>query len=133
MLSVPSAIGIYLARDPVDFRKSHDGLIGIVREQFGDDPMDGSLFVFVNKRRDRIKLLQWDRDGFWLHYKRLESGTFRIDVSCDEARARVSRAELAILLEGIDLKKQKIRKPFEPGQRIRRQRGRADRQARVAG
>jgi transposase len=95
MLSVPSAISIFLARDSVDFRKSHDGLLAIVRDQFGDDPMEGSLFVFLNRRRDRVKLLQWDRDGFWLHYKRLESGTFgsswKVMAHARRSRARSSR------------------------------------------
>lgn len=112
MLSIPSAIHIYLARDAVDCRKSHDGLLALVRDAFGDDPFDGSLFVFLNRRRDRVKLLQWDRDGFWLHYKRLEQGTFRLQLDGDEARVRLTRAQLAMLLEGIDLEKRKIRKPF---------------------
>lgn len=112
MLSVPSAIRIFLARDAVDCRKSHDGLLAIVRDSFGDDPFDGSLFVFLNKRRDRVKLLQWDRDGFWLHYKRLEQGTFRLQVDASDSRAQLTRAQLAMLLEGIDLEKRKIRKPF---------------------
>ena len=115
MLSIPASIKIYIAHKPVDFRKAHNGLLSIVRDQFGDDPFDSSLFVFLNKRRDRVKLLQWDRDGFWLHYKRLERGTFRLGLRADvdEKRVRISRAQLSMLLEGIDLEKQRIRKPFE--------------------
>ena len=112
MLSLPASIRIFLARDAVDFRKSHDGLIAVVRESFGDDPFDGSLFVFVNRSRDRVKLLQWDRDGFWLHYKRLELGTFRIAVNSTAVRHEISRAELSMLIEGIDLQKRKIREPL---------------------
>jgi transposase len=112
MLSLPSAIRIYLSRDAVDFRKSHDGLLAVVRDAFGDDPFDGSLFVFLNRRRDRVKLLQWDRDGFWLHYKRLEQGTFRLRVEADEVRVELTRAQLSMLLEGIDLERRRIRKPF---------------------
>lgn len=112
MLTVPSAVRILLARKPVDFRKAHDGLLAIVRDQFGDEPFDGSLFVFLNKRRDRIKLLQWDRDGFWLHYKRLETGTYRIDVNTDAPRVELTRAQFLMLLEGIDIEKRRIRKPF---------------------
>jgi transposase len=112
MLSLPASIRIFVARDGVDFRKAHDGLLAVIRDAFGDDPFDGSLFVFLNKRRDRVKLLQWDRDGFWLHYKRLEQGTFKIDVRGDVARCEVSRAQLAMLIEGIDLEKGKIRQPL---------------------
>jgi transposase len=96
MLSLPASIRIFMSRDPVDFRKAHDGLLSIVRDQFGDDPFDGSLFVFLNKRRDRVKLLQWDRDGFWLHYKRLEKGVFRLRVQEDAARVLITRAQLGL-------------------------------------
>jgi transposase len=112
MLSIPAAIRIFLARDAVDFRKAHDGLLAVVHEAFGADPFDGSLFVFLNRRRDRVKLLQWDRDGFWLHYKRLEQGTFRLRIEDGASCVQLTRAQLAMLLEGIDLEKRKIRKPF---------------------
>jgi len=112
MLSLPSSVRIFVSRDAVDFRKAHDGLLAVVRDAFGDDPFDGSLFVFLNRRRDRVKLLQWDRDGFWLHYKRLEQGTFKIDVAGDGPRCEVTRAQLAMLIEGIDLQKRKIRQPL---------------------
>jgi len=112
MLSLPASIRIFVSRDAVDFRKSHDGLLAVIRDTFGDDPFDGSLFVFLNRSRDRLKLLQWDRDGFWLHYKRLEQGTFKLDVQTETARCEVSRAQLAMLIEGIDLEKRKIRPPL---------------------
>jgi transposase len=112
MLSLPASIRIFVSRDAVDFRKAHDGLLAVIRDAFGDDPFDGSLFVFLNRRRDRVKLLQWDRDGFWLHYKRLEQGTFKIAIDSDAARCEVSRAQLAMLIEGIDLEKRKIRQPL---------------------
>ena len=117
MLSIPSAIRIFIARAAVDCRKSHDGLLALVRDSFGGDPFDGSLFVFLNRRHDRVKLLQWDRDGFWLHYKRLERGTFQLQLSGDGARVEISRAQLSMLLEGIDLQKRKIRKPLTLGVR----------------
>jgi transposase len=112
MLSLPASIRIFVAREAVDFRNAHDGLLAIVRDAFGDDPFDGSLFVFLNRRRDRVKLLQWDRDGFWLHYKRLEQGTFKINIKSDGPRCEVNRAELAMLIEGIDLESRKIRQPL---------------------
>jgi transposase len=112
VLSLPASIRIFVARDAVDFRKAHDGLLAVIRDAFGDDPFDGSLFVFLNRGSNRVKLLQWDRDGFWLHYKRLEQGTFKLDVKTDESRCEISRAQLSMLIEGIDLQKRKIRQPL---------------------
>lgn len=115
MLSLPSSVRIFMARTPVDFRKAHDGLHAVVREQFGDDPLSGHVFVFLNRRVDRVKLLVWDRNGFWLFYKRLERGTFRRPAGGEGARVEVSRAELMMLLEGIDLEKGKRRAHFADG------------------
>lgn len=119
MLSVPGSIRIFVCRDAVDFRKAHDGLFAIVRDEFGDDPFDGSMFVFLNRAKDRVKVLQFDRDGFWLHYKRLEEGRFRIALPDDGPRGEISRAELSMLLDGIDLERRKIRKPLALGARMR--------------
>ena len=66
MLNLPAQVRIFAATAPVDFRKAHDGLVAIVRDCFRDDPFDGSIFVFFNKRYDRIKLLLWDENGFWV-------------------------------------------------------------------
>ncbi len=81
MLSVAPAPTIFLHTDATDMQKSFTGLRGLVRSVFNDDPADGSLFLFVNKRRDRIKTLWWDGDGFVLWYKRLEQGTFEVVAS----------------------------------------------------
>ena len=70
MLSLPPSVRIFLAREPVDCRKAFDGLCALVRDQFGDDPFSGHLFAFFNKRRDRVKILVWDKNGFWLFAKR---------------------------------------------------------------
>lgn len=115
MLNLSCSVRIFLARDAVDFRKAHDGLHAIVRDEFGEDPLSGHVFVFLNKRVDRVKLLVWDRNGFWLLYKRLERGTFRPAAAGTGARVEVSRAELLMLLEGIDLKRGKIRRHFADG------------------
>ena len=112
MLNLSSSIRIFLARQPVDFRKAHDGLISIVRDEFQDDPFDGSVFVFLNRRRDRVKVLHWDRDGFWLHYKRLERGTYRLQIEDGGRRVEITRPQLMMLLEGIDLERSKIREAF---------------------
>jgi len=112
VLSLPSQVSIYACTSPVDFRKQHDGLVAIVRDQLEADPLDGSLFAFFNKRRDRIKLLLWDRNGFWLFYKRLERGTFEGLRSSGTQRLAISRAELSMLLDGIELGKGKKRTHF---------------------
>jgi len=122
VLSLSAQTRIFAATEPVDFRKAHDGLVAIVRDHFADDPFDGSLFVFFNKRRDRIKLLLWDRNGFWLFYKRLERGTFRATKGRGK-RVEIRRAELSMILEGIDLEKGKMRRHFAEGVRIEGRRG----------
>ena len=113
MLSLPGRARIFVAREPVDFRKAFDGLCSIVRDGFGDDPFGGDVFVFFNRRRDRIKLLTWDGNGFWLFYKRLERGTFE-SLSLPEGvtRCEVERARLSMLLEGIAVKSVSFRKHF---------------------
>ena len=81
-------------------RKSFDGLCGLIRSELGEDPLSGSLFVFVNRRRNMVKLLYWDRDGFALWYKRLEQGCFRLPPIAS-SHARIDRLQLCLLLEGV--------------------------------
>ena len=76
MLNIPASTKIYICKDPVDMRLSFDALSGLVETHFGMDPLTGHLFVFFSRRRDRMKVLVWDIDGFVLYYKRLEQGTF---------------------------------------------------------
>jgi len=102
VLSLPSALHIFLAVEPAAMRKGFDGLAQLVREQIGQDPLSGHLFVFRNRRRDRLKILYWDRDGFALWYKRLEKGTFRFPES-QAGTVEVTPAQMAAVLEGIDL------------------------------
>lgn len=120
MLSFPASVRIFAATVPIDFRKSHDGLYAIVRHQFDNDPFDGSVFVFFNRRADRVKILVWDRNGFWLFYKRLEKGTFRAIDRRGGARVEITRAELSMILEGIDLEKGRFRRHFVEGVAISR-------------
>lgn len=120
MLSVAATTRIFLCRSPVDFRKAHDGLCTIVRDGFHDDPFSGDIFIFFNKARDRIKLLVWDRNGFWLLYKRLERGTFPFDVRGDGTRVEISRAQLAMILEGIDGRSVKFSSHYTPSVGIMR-------------
>ena len=106
MLSLPASVRIWVATRPTDLRKSFDTLAEVVRQQFQLDPLSGQLFVFTNKRADRIKLLYWDEDGFVIVYKRLEEGTFRWPaVAAGQPSVALSAAELAMLLDGIDWQK----------------------------
>lgn len=101
---LPHGVTVHLAREPADFRKSIDGLAALVQSRLADDPMSGHLFVFHNRRRTALKLLFWTHGGFSLLYKRLERGRFRLP-PMDESgnRLQISSAELAALLDGIDL------------------------------
>jgi transposase len=102
MLSLSPAVKIFLATEPADMRKSVDGLQGLVEEVLEQDPYSGYLFVFRNRRSDRIKILVWDHGGFWVLYRRLEKGRFRFP-DLTGSSAQVEAAELASLLAGIDL------------------------------
>jgi transposase len=115
VLNLSGSTKIFLCRAPVDFRKAHDGLLAIVRDNLDEDIFAGAVFVYQNKRRDRIKLLEWDRNGLWLHYKRLEKGTFRWVAPGTSSKVVMTRADLSMLLEGIDLKAGKIRPHFADG------------------
>jgi len=101
VLSLGGNHRVYLCRSSVDFRKAHDGLCSIIRDQFGDDPFSGDVFAFFNRAKDRIKLVVWDRNGFWLCYKRLEQGTFPFAVT-GAGRIEIEQGELAMILEGIE-------------------------------
>lgn len=103
MLSLPSPVKIFLCAQPVDLRRSFDGLAAIARDGLGQDPLSGHWFVFRNRRGDRIKILMWDRDGLLLVYKRLEEGTFRFPSAGPDANSvLVTTQELSLLLWGID-------------------------------
>lgn len=90
-----------MATKPVDFRKGHDGLEALVKNELRKDPFTGIVFVFRSKRADRLKLLYWDGQGFCLYYKVLERGRFRWP-SAQDGAVRVTSAQLAMLWEGID-------------------------------
>jgi len=103
MLSLPSPVKIFLCAQPVDLRRSFDGLAAIARDGLGKNPLSGDWFVFRNRRGDRLKVLMWDRDGLLLVYKRLERGVFRFPVPAPDAHSvLVTTQELSLLLWGID-------------------------------
>lgn len=103
MLTLPAPVKIFLCTQPVDLRRSFDGLAAIVRDGLGEDPLSGHWFVFRNRRGDRFKLLMWDRDGLLLVYKRLEEGTLKFPQAAADAHSvQVSAQDLSLLLWGID-------------------------------
>lgn len=104
MLSLGAATRIYLAAGATDMRKGFDGLFALAREQTHVDPLSGHVFVFCNRPRNRVKVLYFDGTGLWVCAKRLEGGRFRWPERGDGSRISLSRAELTLLLEGIDLK-----------------------------
>jgi transposase len=102
MLSWPTSVRVFLYRHPTDLRRSFDRLAAMVQEVLHEDPFSGHLFVFVNRARDRVNTLLWDRSGFWLLYKRLEQGCFWLPEGSGEVLTTDS-VKLALILEGIDL------------------------------
>jgi transposase len=125
MLRLPSlgeldrgmGVNIYLCMSPADMRKGFDTLAALVKDFLGYDPLSGHLFLFVGRGKDRLKILYWDADGFALWYKRLEEGTFRLPrASSDGASVELKASELAMLLEGIDLRSIKRGKRLRLGQ-----------------
>jgi transposase len=112
MLSLPSRTKMFLCMNPVDMRKSFDGLFGIVQQEFQQDPLNGHLFLFVNKRRDRMKAIFWDDDGFVIWYKRLEVGTWQLPGSASTP-LELEAHELAMILRGIDLKSARRRSRYQ--------------------
>jgi transposase len=113
MIHLPASVRVYLATSPCDMRRSFDGLHALVNAVLQLDAFAGHLFVFGNKRRDRVKILYWDRDGFAVWAKRLEQGTYAMPVSeAGEVRREISAQELGALLSGIDLSQAQRRKRY---------------------
>lgn len=113
MLSLAYGTRVFVHLPATDLRKSFDGLGGLVRSAFGADPREGSWFLFFNRRRDRVKVLYWDRDGLALWYKRLESGTFEALRAVDGAATReIDVTQLTLLLSGVAIETAQRRKRF---------------------
>ena len=124
MLNFSRTTRVFLATEPTDMRKGFDGLFALVENVIDEDPFSGHLFVFRNQRRDRLKVLWWDRDGLAVFYKRLEKGSYQFPTDArvsnssggdrDNARrCEIRTDELALLLEGIDLSSVKRRPRYE--------------------
>ena len=116
MLTIPAAVKIYVAPGATDMRKAIDGLSALVREALGEDPLSGHLFVFANRRRDRLKILVWDRDGYWVLFKRLEAGTFRWPQDGATAPVVMTARDMMLILEGVDLRHATYRKRYTRGE-----------------
>ncbi len=112
MLSIPPTVSIFLYTEPTDMRKSFDGLSAIVRSELEADPTDGSLFLFINRRRDRLKILHFDGSGYWLYYKLLEAGTFEV-IGAQDKCISIDSTQLAMLLGGVSLVSVKRRKRYQ--------------------
>ncbi len=113
MLSFSGHQRYFLYTPPTDMRKGFAGLSGLVRQHLKHPLMSGDVFIFINRRRDRIKLLMWDVSGFALYYKQLEKGTFEVPGSSLSSSVELSWSELVMLLEGIEIKSIKRRKRYK--------------------
>jgi transposase len=107
---LPASVRVWLATEPVDMRRGHDGLLALVNSLGIADPYSGHLFVFLGRRADRCKILFWDRGGFVVAYKRLERGRFRLPTIPPDAQSiALDATALTMLLDGIDVKR--VRRP----------------------
>jgi transposase len=113
VLTLSPAVRIYLATGATDLRRSIDGLAALVSERFTLDPLSGHLFLFRNRRGDRLKILAWDRSGFWILYKRLEQGTFAWPPDAPPDPVEMRSTDLALLLSGMDVAQTRRRRWYE--------------------
>lgn len=116
MLSLPPSVRLFVATQPVDGRKGADSLMVLVRDVLRHDPFSGHLFIFFSKRCDRVRIVYWDRNGFAMWTKRLEKGRFSPKFSADGmlSVSTIEGAELALIIEGIDLQGARRRARWEP-------------------
>lgn len=113
MLSLAPGIQIFMATEAVDLRKGFDGLSAAVQTVFDRNVLDGHLFLFLNRRRDRVKILWWDRDGLAVFYKRLERGTYEIPRHASGSKQlRLDATQLSLLLSGVQLESVKQRRRY---------------------
>jgi len=123
VLSLPPSVRIFLATQPVDGRKGADSLAAMVRSVFIHDPLSGHLYVFFSKRSDRVRVVYWDRNGFAMWTKRLERGRFHIPYDGEGKLLvkAVEAAELALILEGIELRGARRRPRWEAWQGVEKE------------
>lgn len=116
MILFPGSVRVFVARDPIDMRKSFEGLSNHVEFTLAQDPLSGHVWVFLNRRRTHVKLLVWTRGGFTIVYKRLERGQFAFSerVASGTTSVEIDMRELSMLLEGVDLDDGRVRQRWEP-------------------
>lgn len=115
MLSLPSSVRIFAATAPQDMRKSFDGLASVTRSLLGQEPMDGSLYLYFSRHADLVKVLWWDRGGWCLFSKRLAKGRFtRPTAEANATHVNVDTTMLAMILDGVDLARVRRKARFEP-------------------
>jgi transposase len=113
MFSLTSSFSYYLYRASTDMRKSFDSLSGLVQSELHRNPTSGEVFIFINRRRNKVKLLRWEQGGFILYYKRLESGTFELPKFKNNAiSCQMDWTTLMLMVEGISIEKSKRRKRY---------------------
>jgi len=113
MFSLTSSFHYYLYRDPTDMRKSFDGLSGLIQGELLRNPTSGEVFIFINRRRNKVKLLRWEQGGFILYYKRLETGTFELpDFKEGALSCQMNWTTLMLMIEGISIEKYKKKKRY---------------------
>lgn len=119
MIFLPRAVKVYFATEPASLRKSFDGLSNEVRQVLRHDPLSGHVFVFLNRRRNQVKLIAWTRGGFTITHKRLERGTFTFarQLTSDGKCVLIDVHELSMLLEGIDVERGRMSRRWEPASR----------------
>lgn len=117
MIHLPASVRVYLCLTACDMRKSFDSLHALVRDHLELDAYAGHLFVFASRRRDRVKILYWDRDGFAIWSKRLEEGTYAVpfdgEAEAGDKRREITAQDLGALLSGIDLDRVEKRKRYQ--------------------
>jgi transposase len=121
MFHIPRQMKIFVALEPVDMRRGFDGLSALVQQVLELDPLSGHMFLFRNRRRDRLKILFWDGDGYALFYKRLARGTFEFPVpEAPHSRSvEIRSSELSMLLDGIELRGRRRRPRYERSETAR--------------
>lgn len=115
MLALSSSTRYFMYKEPTDMRFGINSLSGLVRNKLGFDPMNGDVFVFIGKRSNQIRILQWDRDGFAMYIKKLEKGTFERPALSGSA---ITSSQLSLLLQGVMLKSVSYRKRYDALKRV---------------
>lgn len=116
MIAMQPQVRVFLHRQPTDMRKSFHGLLALTESNLKQDPLSGSLFVFVNRRRDRMKILYWGQTGYCIWYQQLQKGTYQLprhETLAGEEALELTRAQLSMILDGIDLTSVRQRPRFQ--------------------